>query len=142
MDRNLIVTVAVLVFVALIIAVTLFINKEGKDSEKILKISGVASKISKINNVAGTVAAVLVPFLPSPINIYADLIFKTAGKAVVFAENTWKIGNCEESKRKQLATDYINNTLSKENIVIDAKTKRLIDIAIEFMVTTLDKSHT
>lgn len=142
MDKNLIVIIAVLVFVAVVVGITFFINKEGKNSDKIVKIGGITSKVAKINDVAGTVAAVLIPFLPSPVNVYADLIFKTADKAVNFAENAWKLGNCEENKRKQLATNYINDALKKENIEIDDKTKRIIDIAIEVMVTTLEKSHT
>lgn len=138
MDKNLMILITITASIAVIIVLVILLKKFSGISSIVSKVS---TKASEVYDVAKTLGKVISPFLPNPLNTYAEMIFQFADKAVNVAEEAWKAGNCEEEERKETAVKMIEDLLQNENVELDEKTERLVDVATEVMVTTLAKSH-
>lgn len=138
MDKNLMIILTVaagIAVVALSYTVAVIARK------KHLDITGFAKAATDVYGTAETLSAVLKPFLPEPYSGWLTILFSLADKAVRTVEDAWQAGNCPDEQRREKATQLIENGFVLENIAVDEKVKKLIDVAVELMVQTLPKSH-
>jgi len=130
---TMLIVVAVMLFVALIVAVIIpFLKRKGVDIDAIIV------KIGDMTNLANTAMVALRELLPEgAVTDVFEKILRAAEVAVWNAEQLNKIGKLEADQRKEEARQYIKDAITQIGITITPAIERLIDGAIESQVLKL-----
>lgn len=93
-----------------------------------------------------SLAAAIAPFVPELPIATVNAVLYAAQKAVQSVEATYKaqiaVSAGAPDTRKATATSLIQSALALDGITVDAKTNKLISVAIEALVLALPKTHT
>ena len=136
MDTNLqtlLIVMAIVFFVALIIAVVLpFLKRKGVDVDNVLE------SAKTVLSTANATMETLRPFLPAGAGADTfDKIMSAAQVGVANAEQLCHIGKLPADKRKEAARQYINEAVKMMGIDMTPEVGKLIDGAIEANVLEL-----
>ncbi|MFT9055466.1 MAG: hypothetical protein ABF449_02405 [Ethanoligenens sp.] len=118
---------------------TVFLQKKGINGEAILE------DVEKGLGYGESLASAIAPFVPELPLATVNVVLTSAQKAVQSVEATYKaqlaVNAGSPDTRKSTATSLIQSALALDGITVDAKTNKLISVAIEALVLALPKTH-
>lgn len=115
-----------------------FLSKKGVNGAAILE------DVEKGLGYGESLAAAIAPFVPELPLATVNAVLTAAQKAVQSVEATYKaqiaVNAGAPDTRKATATSLIQSALALDGITVDAKTNKLISVAIEALVLALPKT--